>query len=93
MHTIAMPPGSDNKGDCMAFNDTLEIVFKHSGDFSSSNDALFSPPLPPGHYPAGTDLKPFKPLAKNTTVNLIFVDTDDKKRRYVIQLSIMDRCS
>ncbi len=95
MHTVTMPPDNvlEHKKECMLFTESLYILFKDNGNFSSSNDTLFQPPLTPGDYGAGTELGPFKALEDNTSVDLIFLDADEKKKRFDVDLYIKDDCS
>jgi hypothetical protein len=93
MHPITMPPTTllDPTKDCLVFPDPLQIKFNDDGFFGSSKSGLFTPGLPMGYFTTGTSLGPFTPLVDNTTVDLVFIDTN-KTRVFVINLAIQDKC-
>jgi hypothetical protein len=72
-------------------SDPLELEFKDAGYIARSVDNDFTPDIPTGFQPAGTDIKGMKPLVANGDVYVGYFDTTAKKL-YLILIKIRPHC-
>ncbi len=97
MSRIPMPPmQADARGNrkftaCTEYGKDFYIVFSHGGVLGRLEDGVFHPDVPPGHYPAGKTIGPYRPVANNTSLDLVFVDDTDGKG-YLDTVEIKDSC-